>query len=131
MNILILDDNPHRHKVLASRHPEANNIVSCFTYDEFCNRLQTEKRWDLVYLDHDLGDFQENASTWVDGWGHVREFTGAHAARDICELADERLPVHVTIQSVNPSGARAMLQMLERRGVSVAWDPFSDDSTSG
>ncbi|NDC42364.1 MAG: hypothetical protein EBZ77_12585 [Chitinophagia bacterium] len=35
------------------------------------------------------------------------------------------VPARVIVQSVNPEGSRAMLQILERRGVEVSWDPFS------
>jgi len=127
MKILILDDDDIRHEFFATIYAE-HDVRHARTYFKFLNQLQVGSPWDLIHLDHDLGDLQSGDS-YVDGWGKAREYNGQHAARDICELPDERLPHQVIIQSVNPDGARAMLQMLQRRGVAVSWQPFGESST--
>ena len=126
MKILILDDDKFRHDAYSREYAE-HDVRHVYTYFEFLSSLDTGSPWDLIHLDHDLGDLH-SGDTYVDGWGNTREYNGQHAARDICELNDERLPSEVIIQSVNPDGAKGMLQMLKRRGVTVDWQPFGESS---
>jgi hypothetical protein len=125
MNILILDDDEYRHEVFAGRYRD-HWVVSVTSYRSFVDRLLSGAKWDLVHLDHDLGDLVEG-DKYTDGWGESRDYTGMHAALKICELTDDMLPARVVIQSVNPEGARSMLQTLTRRGVQTTWEPFSVD----
>lgn len=124
MRILILDDDQHRHDVF-NRAYKGHDVVHAHTYFKFLDELQSGSPWDLVHLDHDLGDLH-SADTYVDGWGSTREYNGQHASLRICELDDAELPRRVIIQSVNPEGARAMRSNLQRRGVPVVWEPFGD-----
>lgn len=122
--VLVLDDIKFRHDSF-DRIYEGSDVRHAYTYSQFVYLLKGVK-WDLIHLDHDLGDFVDDADTYVDGWGKTREFNGQHAAMRICEMEDDRLPTRVIIHSVNPEGARAMKSMLERRGVPVVWEPFGD-----
>lgn len=124
MNILILDDIKHRHDVYDNVYG-AGNCLHSYTYTDFLQKL-TASPYDLIHLDHDLGDFVANADTYVDGWGKIQEYNGQHAAMRICELKDHLLPKKVIIQSVNPVGSKAMISMLQRRGVDVSWEPFGE-----
>ena len=124
MRVLVLDDIRFRHDAF-DRIYEGHDVRHAYTYRAFVYLLKGV-RWDLVHLDHDLGDFVSDADTYVDGWGKTQEYNGQHAAVRICELPDAELPVRVIIHSVNPDGARAMRQTLERRGVPVTWEPFAD-----
>lgn len=125
MRILILDDTAHRHECFA-RVYEGHEITSCYSYFGFLEALKASP-WDIIHLDHDLGD-DSVADTYEDGWGNIRQFTGKHAAMRICELASDRQPGEVIIQSVNPVEAPPMLQMLKRAGINVSWQPFSEPS---
>ena len=125
VRILILDDTPYRHEVFARLY-EGHEITSCYSYFGYLEALRSSP-WDLVHLDHDLGN-DSVADTYVDGWGNTRQYNGSHAAMRICELDDDKRPKEVIIQSVNPSGAQGMLQMLQRANVNVSWQPFSEPS---
>jgi len=129
MNILILDDDDYRHMVFAERYPN-DCVVSVNSYSAFVDQINSNVKWDLVHLDHDLGDLVEG-DTYIDGWGKKREYNGQHAAKLICEMSDNSLPRSIIIQSVNPDGARAMLSMLQKRGVSTTWEPFSFEEDMG
>lgn len=128
MKILILDDDQVRHTTYAQEYA-GHYVRHVYTYFEFLSDLDGGSPWDLIHLDHDLGDLQ-TGDTYVDGWGSTCEYNGRHAARAICELPDNRLPSQVIIQSVNPVGAKAMLQMLQRREVAVEWQPFGESSVN-
>lgn len=123
MKILILDDDDVRHEYYTEKYAGARHT---WTFWEFVADLDRGSPWDLIHLDHDLGDLV-TGDTYIDGWGKTREFNGQHAAQKICELSDDRLPKQVIIQSVNPEGAKAMRQMLLRRGIPTVWQPFSFD----
>lgn len=125
MRILILDDQNLRHEIFQERY-KGHEVVSVHRYSEFLAQLN--KLWDLIHLDHDLGDDVEDADTYVDGWGKTQLFDGRHAAMRVCELDDALKPKQVIIHSVNASDAPTMRDMLERAGIPVVWEPFSDDS---
>ena len=125
MRILVLDDIEYRHKVFDQVY-QGDTIDHAYTYTDFCNKLQSG-RYDLVHLDHDLGDFV-TGDRYIDGWGHSREYNGQHAAMKVCEM--QTPPSKVIIHSVNPGGSRAMLQMLTRAGIPTTWDPFTDPAFS-
>lgn len=123
MKILILDDDPFRHRVFAQKY-EGHEVFHTWTYSEFALAFVKGKPWDLVHLDHDLGDLVQKPDTWVDGWGHQRLRTGRDATAVICAVSDSDLPKKVIVQSVNPTGARAMVDDLTRRGIPTSWEPF-------
>jgi len=125
MSILILDDIKYRHDVFDKRYG-AGECLHSYLYSDFLFKLQNGSPFDLIHLDHDLGDFVTNADTYIDGWGKTQQYNGVHAAIRICELEDELLPNRVIVHSVNPEGARAMVSTLKRRGVDVTWEPFAD-----
>lgn len=123
MRILILDDQKLRHEFFAKQF-DGHEVVSVFKFSEFCELLN--QRWDLMHLDHDLGDDVDNPDTFVDGWGSTQLFNGGHAVLKVCELPNELKPAQVIIHSINPDGAKVMLSMLERVGIPVVWVPFND-----
>jgi len=129
-SVLILDDSSTRHDVYDKIY-EGCDVRHAYDYFDFLSALDRGSPWDLVHLDHDLGDLVAHASTYVDGWGSTREYNGQHASLRICELSDERLPKRVIVQSVNPEGARAMKMNLVGRGVDVSWQPFGDPMQDG
>ena len=124
MSILILDDIKYRHDVFDKVYG-AGECLHSYLYSDFLHKLSASP-YDLIHLDHDLGDFVTNADTYIDGCGKIQQYNGVHAAIRICEMEDHFLPKRVIIHSVNPEGARAMLSTLRRRGIDVTWEPFAD-----
>ena len=121
MKILILDDMKLRHNTFAKTYA-GHSVTHAYTFREFAAALVTGG-WDLIHLDHDLGD-ERVADTYLDGWGNTREYTGLDAAREICSLEDGAFGGEVIIHSINPTGAAAMRQSLERRGIPVRHQPY-------
>lgn len=124
MHILILDDNPFRHKCYANDLSVGNTVVSVYSYNDFLTALDS-RVWDVIYLDHDLGDFNDGASTYIDGWGKTQFYNGCHAALRVCELPDDKRPQKVIVQSVNGSGSADIIRCLQRAGIDCERQPFS------
>lgn len=127
MRILILDDEQYRHNEFAIVY-SAQDVTHTTTYREFIHELSTSSPWDLIHLDHDLGESTLN-DTYVDGWGVVRFFNGQHASLRICELSEDKLPGEVVVHSINPNGAKSMVMNLTRRNIRVTWRPYSTTSS--
>lgn len=119
MRILILDDESSRH-ILFRLIYETHSVVHTETYCEFVNELLSGLPWDLIHLDHDLG----SVDSYIDGWGETQFFTGLHAADRICELSDDLLPSEVIVHSMNPIGAKIIVDSLTLRGIKTSWQPF-------
>ena len=109
MRILLLDDIDARRVILEERLSPAE-FVHATNASEAITALQGE-RFDLVHLDHDLGE--EPAGT------------GAEVARAIAELPPERRPLRAVIHSFNPVGAQRMKAILEDAEVPTELKPFS------
>jgi len=97
--ILILEDNPKRHKLF--REKFGLHIVIVETTTEAI-KLLLEKKWDTLFLDHDLGG-QEMVPS---GPG-----TGYEVA---CWLEEHPsyMPKQVIVHSFNPDGRKRMLAAL-------------------
>jgi len=110
MRIFILDDNQDRHDGFRKAFSDPDHVlIHVYTHNQAVKALQDNPAFDVVYLDHDLGDLQDGDK---DDYG--RELTGQDVARFIArELDSSKLPGEVIIHSWNPVGARAMLQMLQ------------------
>ena len=128
MRILILDDMKIRHNTFARIYKD-HTVVSVYRYSEFLKQLESSP-WDLIHLDHDLGDFVSEPDTFVDGWGSVRLFDGQHASLRVAELSDELKPKQVIIHSINSSGALAMKAIIERAKIPVTYEPFNHKDAS-
>lgn len=121
--ILVLDDDAYRHRTYAKLY-DGDEVIHTWTYSEFAVSFVNGSPWDIVHLDHDLGDLVTTPDTWVDGWGHRRLRTGRDAAGVITAVPDDKLPRKVIVHSVNPVGARAIVSDLKARGIPVSWEPF-------
>jgi hypothetical protein len=124
MKILILDDMKFRHDIFDKMF-EGHDVTHVFKFFDFAKELENNV-FDLICLDHDLGDEVSNPDFWIDGWGKRREFNGADAAVKVCELNDAALPKQVIIHSINSVGAKTMLHILQRKGIPVEWQPFRE-----
>jgi hypothetical protein len=123
LRILILDDEKVRHDHFSVAY-KGHEITHSYTYSEFISCLESGSPWDLIHLDHDLGD-HEGCETYVDGWGKVQYFTGYHASERIFDLPDHKLPLEVIVHSVNPLGSRNIIYNLEARKLKPKWLPYS------
>lgn len=118
-NILILDDDPDRHRWFARHYTESgdNRVVSTSRVDEFARRLLAD-RWDIVHLDFDLHMFSDDYERDEAG----RPLSGMDAARHLQRLPEWRRP-RVIIHSINEAGAREIRESFQP-GWSVEVRPF-------
>ena len=116
MNILVLDDQQHRHEAFAKRFA-GHSVWHVRTYAE-ARRELAKRRYDRVTLDHDIFDF-------VTVRGQRREYTGADVARLIAEMHPARRPERVVVHSQNKSGAKNILAILQAAGLEAEWEMFS------
>ena len=107
MRILFLDDDPTRAQLFLRDNPD---VLWVKTAEDCIAAL--DKAWDIVYLDHDLGD---------DGMGQA-EYTGMHVVRWVEDNKPdvERFHVH----SWNIPAAAMMVQRLRDAGYPVTSRPF-------
>ena len=126
MRVLILDDSKERHEAF-QRIFQAEELTSVYRYSEFLLALSLPEPWDLIHLDHDLGD-EIDADYFIDGWGAKQEYNGVHAADRVCELPVEKQPIGVVVHSINSTGAVRMVKTLRAAGISAKWEPFGEVS---
>lgn len=126
LNILLLDDEEYRYVYLDEfrdkfkkllKTTEDLNIVWVKTYNEFVETFGSEQ-WDLVMLDHDIGDFH-----LVDG--KMVELDGCTVAR---WLAKQHLVVigqaNFIVHSLNVIRAAEVGNILTDAGLNVQVIPF-------
>lgn len=108
--ILFLDDNKYRHKTVKPHllHDEA------YTVEQAVELLKT-KKYDIIFLDHDLGGEEMVSSD--------REDTGMTVAKFMVE--EEILTELVVVHSCNPAGAANMTALLRQDGYEVMQIPFT------
>jgi len=111
-----------RHDEFDRRY-KAHHVVHVYRYYQCLDEL-SKGGWDLVHLDHDLGDEVINADTTIDGWGKTRLLTGYDVANWLCSCNDDLLPKRIIVHSINPTGGAAMCQVLKSRGVPTIFQPF-------
>lgn len=122
LSILILDDDPARHagfrKALA-----AHSLTHAWTSTEATSRLHGysgEPRFDVVMLDHDLGEHGEESLG-----------TGLDVAREVALASADRMPTVVVIHSVNPIGALKMQWAVEGKAPKLLRLPYSEQLLAG
>lgn len=125
MKILILDDVQRRLDVFrATYESQGHKVVTVMKYSDCLVQLNAH-HWDLVHLDHDLGEFVDDADSYEDGWGNKRYYNGGHVVQEILAMPEGSYPDNVIIHSINPRGA-IMREDLQHRGISAVWIPFVD-----
>jgi len=108
MRILILDDDPDRHEWFEKAF-SGKDITKAYTYEEAVSALDSGKKYDVVFLDHDLGSVENGVDV------------ATHIAKSIPEHS---IPELVWIHSMNPVGARRMEDVLKDRGIRFCRTPF-------
>jgi len=106
MRVLILDDDLARHHLLGTWldwkfGAEHVSLHSEYEKDGAIVALARQE-FDLIYLDHDLGDGSRDAS-------------GAHVARWLSEHPDSQRDAKIIVHSMNPPGAQRMMGWLADR----------------
>ena len=102
MKILILEDCPQR-TVLFNKKLAGSNEVKIVTTAKECIELLETRKWDALFLDHDLG-----GETFVPS---EHQNTGYTVACWL-EAHPEYCPAIIKVHSLNPTGAQRMLQAL-------------------
>lgn len=135
MKILILDDEQYRLDRYRDLYESQGHKVSfAIRYSDCVLALRSQK-WDLVHLDHDLGDsvikdpFGEvtyRADRYTDSWGNIQLYNGGHIVQEILapNMPSELRPARIIIHSLNPKGAQ-MRDDLLRVGIPTTWEPFN------
>jgi CheY-like chemotaxis protein len=116
MRILFLDDDKIRHKAFKRMHI-GSVIKSVHTAKECIAALEIDEVYDVVSLDHDLGGEIFAASD---------KNSGLEVARYIRDGLDKaKYPKRVIVHSMNPIGAKRMVQTIQDAGVPVVWKMFA------
>lgn len=125
MKFLHLDDDNLRHELFGEWAKEqGHESFHAHTIDEFAGLIDL-KTFDVVFLDHDLNDF-EHVSKTADMYGDC-EANGTTAAHMLNALLPENRPSKVVIHSWNPDGANRMRAILEEGGFKdIEVTPFDD-----
>lgn len=144
MNLLFLDDDPVRHQFFndwladATKPPSLSQrllalwrrdrdekttphfqVEAVFTVEAAIAALRDSERFEVAFLDHDL-----DGRTFVE----EREGTGTEVAEFIAAMPPESRPRHIIVHSMNPEGARRMLDILLARGCYAEEMPFGSQN---
>lgn len=105
--ILFLDDAEARHLQFSRQHPGA---VREYTAWAAIEALKQSPRFDVVYLDHDLGTTE----------------SGMDVVDFIVQMPEEDKPLRVVVHSFNvPAAQLRMLPALNRAGIPTTHEPFA------
>jgi hypothetical protein len=124
MRILILDDNSERHKIFKQFYL-GHKVTHVYYYSDCIQELK-KGGWDIVHLDHDLGEEVNDADTLVDSWGSQRLLTGLDVVRWMIDYPVKNLAKKVIVHSVNPVGGQKMQEELVQSGFDSILRPFND-----
>jgi hypothetical protein len=123
MRILILDDDYIRQQSFLRLYPN-DTLVFAQRYWSFCDELEDWKgSFDLIHLDHDLGDASSGADTYKDGWGKTVAMTGKDAVDHLALLINK--PKRVIVHTMNSVVGRRMTDDLKRAGIDAVCKDFS------
>lgn len=116
--VLVLEDDHNRHKQFKERFIENGNIsYTIVETAEACLTLLKNEKYDMVFLDHDLG-----GEVFVNS---ENRNTGAEVARRITEDRSSVIgsPLFI-IHSLNPTGSEYMENLLKKEFSQVYRIPF-------
>lgn len=118
-NVIILDDCPARHKSADLLWPGCR-IVHCYTYFHFLSEILKGTHFDIVALDHDLGDFRD-ADVGIPPTVHSfqsdpRPLNGCDAALWLTLNRSRAQFGDIIVHSANPHGAKRMMDTFAQAG---------------
>lgn len=107
MRRFILDDSPERLEVFCKRFPDC---VTATNYKDAIKMLKANKRFDEIWLDHDLGESHNGCDVayWI-----------------ATSLNPLKFPAKAIVHSWNPAGAKAIALTLQGVGIDVEVAPFN------
>ena len=120
LKVLILDDDERRHGRFRKILVDASR-THVYTARQAIAALESNPRYDLVCLDHDL-DVIPNSYNRSDSPGDGTDV--ANYIRD--RLGSRRFPRNILIHSVNKPAAARMASNLRPTGIPVKLNPFPD-----
>lgn len=123
MNILILDDNSLRHQAFDNYYRAYAPLTHTYRYSECIDNLK-RGGWDIVHLDHDLGEEIDDPDMRVDGWGNAVQYNGLDVVRWLVDHQDYELVTKIIVHSMNPVGGQKMYDELSDVGFDVKYVPF-------
>jgi len=126
-SFLVLDDQQVRLQAFTTRLKHDVELgVRVVITDSFDVALEeaSREKFDIMFLDHDLGDATDvNRIPSMYGESS-RSWTGEDFVRCLLNLHKSRWPEEVIIHSWNPDGAKRMKCRLDDAGVSAVINPF-------
>jgi CheY-like chemotaxis protein len=121
MRILVIDDDPTRHEGF-DRALRDQEVTHVYNYREAVKALESSPAFDIVYFDHDLGDYGPSPS----GYGS-KELTGCDIALYIARvLPEEKRPKFAKIHSWNPAGAANIAAVLNNAGIPFERETYGE-----
>lgn len=115
--VLILDDDDNRHREF-DRILDGIPRLHVYTATQAISALRDSAPFDLVCLDHDLGEHQNRLLTTPPGDGtEVALYINMHLDR-------KKYPKKVLIHSWNPAGRKRMEDLIRSVGIPVIVKPF-------
>ena len=128
LKMLFLDDDDKRHEFFARTYKK-HVCTHAYSFEDFEIKLNAGV-FDVIWLDHDLGDFPKvHAPTVIGGMygGGEQELTGLDAALLVAKLPEERRPQMVVVHSWNVPGSMRIRRALETTGIKVVVRQFDPD----
>lgn len=114
--VLFLDDSEARHSAFQKRMHD-HDVAAAYTTVEAIAMLDARPAFDVVYLDHDLGE--------IAGDPPYAELTGRIVAEYIANgLPPDKRPQQIVIHSWNIDGGKRMRDILQNAGLSAILAPF-------
>lgn len=121
VNILIVDDEPARHKLFLKRLGSGNNVVIVNSFHGAVRELEKNRKFDQVYLDYDLDQFVQSE---IEVGPFSKHNTGIDVAKYIADMPQVKKPSLAIVHSLNASRAPIMLAELEGGNVPCDYQPF-------
>jgi CheY-like chemotaxis protein len=113
MRVLVLDDDPERHRKFR-RWLIGTNADHAFTPAQARDFLRGGRRYDLVCLDNDM-DMVDTDETGE----HVADYIAHH-------MPTEKMPRAALVHSFNDEAAERIATKLDEAGIPVTIQRFSD-----
>lgn len=130
MKIFILDDDKEVRWAFFKEKFKGHDLFMFSNANEFWNTLKDQFWVDMIFLDHDLGDFGENYTETT--YGGRSEITGEHVAMWMQDaLVSGTWEIHpacdpkVVVHTMNPAGGPRMEFLLKEAGLNVYTIPYS------
>ena len=126
VSVLLLDDDKECHEIFGVRARKlfsSGTIEYVMTAAEAIEAMKTEKRLDVLYLDHDLDRTRKSKESeschpdqWQQFWKEKNEEDGIAAAGFVAnESLQEKLASMVAIHTLNRRTAQRMIKTMKQR----------------